>query len=290
MVPEFTVVVRPVSDEPELILRRRFANGLFVLHGLENHQYQIQILSPRYAKARLDIDFQQPASDTNFRVVVLHDFDDKLSRESLNTTWRVSTNTRERKVPENAMAAYQRAVRLQSDGKLEEALVAYGDSLRACPEFIQALADIGAVYNFLDRPDAALPYLRRAQDMDPSNEVINLNMAITLLAKQRFSDSENILSSLAQNGNVDGNVRELASLYLAELYFREKKYAEAAGMAEKALNLDPTLVDARLLLVNVALEQMDFGTARKALRRLSETMNNRLFRRFVDDQITSLGQ
>ena len=59
---------------------------------------------------------------------------------------------------------------MHQKGLLVEALVAYGEALRFCPNYLQALTDLASIYILFDRPQAALAYLRRAQEIDGSNK------------------------------------------------------------------------------------------------------------------------
>src|SRR6266478_5344332 len=57
VIPEFSITVRAVSQNPELCARKRFKNGEFTISGLTRDRYQLQIYSPLYIPARLDFDF-----------------------------------------------------------------------------------------------------------------------------------------------------------------------------------------------------------------------------------------
>ena len=45
-VPAFSVLVRHIADKPDLVRRREFTNGEFVLENLSADKYELQISSP----------------------------------------------------------------------------------------------------------------------------------------------------------------------------------------------------------------------------------------------------
>lgn len=77
--------------------------------------------------------------------------------------------------------------------------------------------------------------------------------------------------------------------YMAKLQFLQREYGAAEQTLRRALAENPALLDGWLLLVNVALQQKDYGTAREALMHLRESMNNGMFSRFVEEQLSILG-
>src|SRR3954463_3031612 len=61
VVPEFSVVIRHISDKPELVQRKHFKNGEFTIDGLKATQYQLQVSSPSYVATKLIFDFSKRA-------------------------------------------------------------------------------------------------------------------------------------------------------------------------------------------------------------------------------------
>ena len=76
--------------------------------------------------------------------------------------------------------------------------------------------------------------------------------------------------------------------YVARIQYSEKKRDDAERTLRQALEQDPRLLDAWVLLVNIAIERNDPAGAREALIRLREAMNDRMFSRFVDEQLAVL--
>ena len=283
MVPEFTVTVRPIASRPELVLRKRFRNGVFKIEGLEGQEYQIQVDSTHYAQERMDLTFHRGAGDTHFRMVILHRVADRPAgaRQIASTTISM---------PDPAGGSgsspptCSEGVELLNNGLLEEALSSLGACLRSSPNYIPALADIGSIYLLLNRPDAALAYLRQAYRLDSSNAAVRLNMALAHIEKRNFGDASKILEGLLE----DQDQKSLPLYYLARIYSDQKKYELAEKMVRLALKEDPELLDGWLLLVNLALERKNPDAVREGLMRLRNAMNNRIFTEFVEDQLASM--
>lgn len=285
MVSEFTVVARPIVTKPELIRRRRFTNGVFTLEGLDRQKYQFLITAPKFIAVRLDVEFPRNESSTDFRVVILH----KLRNEHYlpgNPVFTRSVRMLEQRIPEEAKDHYDRAVELHRDGRLEDALAEYGDAIRFYPTYIQALCDAGTVYLLLNRPDAALTFLKRAAEIDPDNSVIRLNIAAGLLLKKDYENAIRLLNAIGQQAED----RSLPHLFLARAYYFQKRYPIAEQMVRTAVEEDPQLLDGWLLLLNMALERHDFPAARQNLAKLRKAMNNQTFSKFADDQMARIGE
>ena len=136
----------------------------------------------------------------------------------------------------------------------------------------------------MNRPDAALTFLRRANRVDESNTIVRLNMAIALMAKREYNDAMGLLERVLR----DEPRRSLPLYFMGRVHFYQKKYDEAERHVRMALAEDPGLIDGWVMLVNVALEQEDYGAAREGLENLRAAMKNGLFTRFVEDQLASL--
>jgi tetratricopeptide (TPR) repeat protein len=175
-------------------------------------------------------------------------------------------------------------VELLNSGLLEEALVSLGACLRSSPNNVRVIADIGSAYLFLNRPDAALAYLRQAHKIDPSNSAVLLNLALAYSEKRNFGEASKILESLL----ADQGEKRLPLYYLARIHFEQQKYDLAEKMVRLALKEDPELLDGWLLLVNLALDRKNDSTVREGLMQLRKAMNNRLFTEFVEDQLASM--
>jgi Tfp pilus assembly protein PilF len=285
MVPEFTVTIRPVLDRPELISRKHFKNGEFTLEDLVHKKYQILVTAPLLVGVKLDVDFGKHVARTEHRIAILHHPRSGPNLATEEPGYAISPKAIQQRIPDAAREAYERGVYLHREGRPEEALVEYGRALRHYPPYIPVLGDLGTIYLLYNRPDSALAYLRRALEVDGSNTAIRLNVAVALMVRGDYAEAENRLEEVrrAEPGN------SLPIYYTARLQYLQRKYSQAEQTIRRALEENTSLLDGWLLLVDIAMEQKDYATAREGLMRLREAMNNRMFSRFVEEQLSTLG-
>src|SRR6516165_6937758 len=232
VVPEFSLVVRHVTDKPELAPRRHFKNGEFTIEGLTGDKYQLQITSPSYIPTKVDVDFKSNAQLMEHRIIILHTFRNE-RRLAPGTVELISVRKLQEKIPDAAREAYEKGVQLHRDGKLEEASMEYGKALRAYPNYVEALSDLATIFILYNRPESALVFLRRAQDLDESNVVINLNIALALTEQGDYGDAMKLLKKVLR----DNPRTALANFYIARIHFKQKKYGEAREAAQKAIEV-----------------------------------------------------
>jgi tetratricopeptide (TPR) repeat protein len=285
VVPEFTITVKHTAQKPELNSRKRFKKGEFTISGLTKDKYQLRISAPLYITARLDFDFKSTARPTEYSIVILHTYRNE-ARLQPGAAYTVPVKALQEKIPEASREAYLRGVQLHREGSLDQALVQYGKALRAYPNYVQALGDLGSIFILFNHPESALTFLRRAHDIDDCNVVINLNIGIALTEQDDYSGArktfKNILSKDPRIG--------LAHYYLAKVEFVQKKYDAAEEQARQAIESDPHLLEASLLMINISLQEKKYDQAREALLRVRQAMEgNTMIARFIDEQLSTLG-
>jgi len=284
VIPEFTVAVKHVSQKPELFPRERFKNGEFSVNGLQKDKYQFQISSPRYIPARLDFDFKSDSAGAiEYSIVILHAYRNE-TRVQPDAAYTVSVKTLEQKIPDEAQDAYMKGTKLHREGRLDEALMQYGKAVRAAPDFVQALGDLSTIYMLVHRPESALVYLRRAHDIDDSNVIINLNIAITLTEQRDYSGAMKVFTKvLSRNPRL-----ALTQYYIANLKYIQQKYGEAEEHLRQAIQNDPHLLEASLLMTNISLKKRKYDQAREALLHIREAINNEMISKFIDERLSTL--
>jgi tetratricopeptide (TPR) repeat protein len=280
MIDKFSVVVRPMVNKPVLVERRRFSKGIFTIDRLDRQKYEIAISAPQYIVERMNVEFPKNGGSTELKFVVLHPL---VNEKYLPGDPDANSNTRpsDRYVSEVAKESYRQGVGLHRQGDFERALAAYGDAIRLAPNYASPLVGAGIVYLLLDRPEAALTFLKRAEELAPKDPVVRMNIAIGLMVKNDFRPAVKMLESISRE-NPDKTV---PYLLLARVYYMQKKYSQAEKVVRAALQQEPDLLEARQLLLNMALDQKNYVAARENLMRLRDALNNELFSTFVADQI-----
>jgi tetratricopeptide (TPR) repeat protein len=284
VVPEFSVVVKPVSDRPEMVQRKHFKNGEFTIDQLESGMYQFQINAPLYIQTKLTLDLSLKSSGTDYSIVVLYPFRNE-ARLTPGAAHTVSAKTLQQKVPDAAREAYLRGVSLHWQGDLDKALIEYGSALRAYPQYMEALTDIGTIFLLYNRPEAALTFLRRAQEIDESNPIIDLNIAVALTEQNDYASATKLLKKILQREPRMAS----AQLLLAKIHYLEKKYDQADAYVRQALENDPKLLSAWLLLIDVSYGQKKYDQVREGLRHVREAISNEKVSEFIDEQLSAVG-
>lgn len=284
VVPEFTVVVQPVTDKPQLVRRKRFTNGEFTLADLGPGKYDLRISAPLFVPTKVTVNFNAQSRDTDYSIVILHPYRSEL-RLAPGSAYSVSVRTLQEKIPDPARDAYKRGVALHREGKLDEAMIEYGRALRTYPQYIEPLTDIGSILLLYNRPESALTFLRRAQEVDDGNLVINLNIAIALTEQGDYGAALKLLKNVL---HTEPRLA-LAQFLIARIEFIQKKYDEAEKYVMQAVENDPKLLDAWALMIKISVEQKHYDQAREGLQRIRETMDNRMVGKIIDEQLSMLG-
>jgi tetratricopeptide (TPR) repeat protein len=282
MVPKFTVVVRQRSDKPQLVRRLHFTDGLFELARLEGGRYQIQISSPTYAGVLLNLKFEDGKNPAAYRVVVLQPI--RSEPHVVTSPYTIGLKTVGPEVPPAAADAYLKGVDLHRLGKLDEAMMAFGEAIRIYPQYVQALSDIGNLYILLNRPVSAMSFLQRAHRADPTNLVVRLNIATAYVNMLNYSEGIKNFQNILDENEGSGFVRYL----LAKAYWDQGKLDKAENTIREALKESPGLLEGWVLLLNLAGEQGNQSCVRETLVRLRELVDDTTFSKFVDRQITAL--
>jgi tetratricopeptide (TPR) repeat protein len=267
-----------------LVTRKRFKNGEFTISGLTKDRYQLQIDSPLHLPKQVNVDFESDARSTEYSIVILHSYRNERPLTP-DTEYTVSIRQLQEKIPAKAKDAYMRGVSLHREGRFQEALVEYAGALRLYPNYVQPLADLGAVFILFNRPDAALEFLRRAHDIEGQHIIVNLNIGIALMEQGDYSGAIKLFKSV-----LNRNPRlALAHYYMARIYCLQKKYADAEESILKAIEDDPHMIEASMLMIDISFQQQKHGQVREALLQIREAAGNKRISQFIDERLATLG-
>lgn len=189
----------------------------------------------------------------------------------------------QQKVPGAARDAYLRAVQFHREGQLDKALIEYGTAIRMYPAYVEAVTDLGGTFVLLNRPDAALAFLRRAQNVDDTDPVININIAIAMAEQADYGGAMKLLSRVLK----DDPHLSLAHYYVAKIQCSQGRYAEAARTAAEAVAANPDLLEGWILLMEVNEKLKNPAGARDALMHLRDAINDKVITRFFDEQLSA---
>jgi TolA-binding protein len=284
VVREFSVVIRHDTEKPELIRREHFKNGEFTIGRLEAKKYQIQIASPEFIGTKLIFDFKARPRAVDYCIIVLHPYRTD-ARLQPGSSYTVSAKVLAQKVPDTAREAYKKAVDLHRDGNLEAALIEYGKALRAYPQYVAALSDVSTIFLLYNRPETALSFLRRAQAVDDCNSVVNLNIAVALSEQGDYGGALKLLRNiLTREPNM-----ALAQYGIAKIHYIQRKYELAEEFGRRAVANEPAAAGCLGPTRDDRVDTEKFTEARQALEHVRETIGSGTVRRFIDEQLSTLG-
>src|SRR5262249_4426210 len=141
------------------------------------------------------------------------------------------------------------------------------------------------IFLLYGRPESALAFLRRAQEIDIRNAIVNLNIVSALIEKDDFKSASSLLGKILHD--VPG--LQVANYFMGRLYYAQRKYAVSEQSLRRATEGDPGLLDAWLLLFHASLDQKKYDQARESLMHIRSWANNQMVAEFIDEQLARLG-
>jgi Tfp pilus assembly protein PilF len=200
-----------------------------------------------------------------------------LKPKRMNTAGQLATsNTVIANLPVAARNIFQQALENARAGNHVKAIEQLKSVISQAPRFTLAYNELAVQYQRIGRGAQAVETLKEALGINPEDFTLRLNYGIALLNQKRFDAAEAELRLATQKNNADspaaryylglalmgqqkfdraqsvfesvikngGDKLALAHRYLGGIYWRNKKYREAADELEKYLALDPKAADA----------------------------------------------
>lgn len=139
----------------------------------------------------------------------------------------------------------------QKDYKEAEAI--FEEALRLDPKNEQAYFELGKIFCIYQKYSEAVEYLKKAIALNPDNACAHFLLAKAYKGQGMHSDSvrefQKTLELNCRTENIHfDSIDEQAYFELGSIYFTEGKYSEAVEKLEKAININPGYIFARLLL------------------------------------------
>ena len=167
---------------------------------------------------------------------------------------------------------------LQDAGKVEEAIAAYKDVLKADPKDAETIATIAGCYARLSKPVEALEWSKKAVEMDPKLYGARINYGNALFMVNKFVEAEAEFRKAMEIDPRDamgfyglGTTLKSTKRYTealpyfltavkkdptnllpaysaAEVYYRLNQIDKSIEMLEKTITIDPAFTDAKQML------------------------------------------
>jgi tetratricopeptide (TPR) repeat protein len=161
------------------------------------------------------------------------------------TDWRTPTA-----LFEAAVEAYPRSARAQMElgsaygreGRMDDALAAFGRATAILPEYAAAWYNLGNLHARRGAFDKALPAYEKALTYAPKLSAARYNMGLALLSLGRSADAAQTLAAAAADSPHDPAI----AMTLGDVYLGMGRNTDAAAQYTRVLELEPNAGAARL--------------------------------------------
>ena len=165
------------------------------------------------------------------------------------------------------LPVFQKAVAALSSGDYPAAEAGFQQVLKASPNHIGALGNLGVVYSRTSRPDKAIAVYRRALRIAPQDRGLMLNLGLTYVKQESFTDALPLFEKLVAADRSNLQAREL----LTTCQLNTGRVAAAIQGLESLRKEDPNPAFVLYMLGIAYLKNKEPEKARSALDELVAT-------------------
>jgi tetratricopeptide (TPR) repeat protein len=130
----------------------------------------------------------------------------------------------------------------------DSAIGEYRDALRLKKDSHEALIALGYAYANKERYDEAEQEFREVFSTIPNDPEAKIGQAFISVKRKKYDDAINDLKLITNNQAIETENRATAYLVLGDIYYEQKKWAQAADEYQQAISLNPALNRAYLNL------------------------------------------
>lgn len=168
--------------------------------------------------------------------------------------------------PNNARGWHNLASALNSEGRQEEAMYCYEQTLRILPGYADAQYGIGAIWLERGELDMAIQRFRTAIELAPDDAASHAQLGKAFLLAGQLDDAEGALRQAIDVNPEYGRAFE----YLGLVNLSRGDIQEAAGLFRRAIELEPGL---KASYFNLAAALADTGRWEQAIRVIDEALS-----------------
>jgi len=166
--------------------------GQFEFPGLAPGNYQLEIEGDRQ---RFEVSTEPVQVFKGTPSIVTLTLKEKASPVKISSATKTASVTElTQSIPSGAKREFERASKLTSEGKAEEAIVHLRKAIALYPEFVMARNDLGAQLLGLGKLDDAADELRKAIALDQKAFNPKLNLGIVLVQQHHFAEASEVLN------------------------------------------------------------------------------------------------
>jgi tetratricopeptide (TPR) repeat protein len=265
-----TRVLRGSFPEPVLVSLRLHGGtidsaytdgeGRFSFNFLYANSYHVVIDDDHYMPVDVEVEVRPEVLSVNMLQLTL--VPRELNSTASRGTYVVSSSDLVNKYPKKAVKDFERAVKLESQGKIDDATDHYRRALAAAPDFAMAHNNLGALYTAKSEFVPAQKELEESIRLSPGDAKPYFNMGNLMLLAGKVDEVDHYLQ--------EGFRRQPDSAFgffvKGTALERTGKLPEAETALQRALELEPKMTRPHLELVNLYLREHRSAQAMAELR------------------------
>lgn len=257
------------------------SQGTFGFHSLGPNPYSVSIEDDRYDRleeaAVIEANSLAPVVFLNLTLVPkainAHPAAEKQSRFEGANPDMADAREYSAHFPKNTLKEFQKGVAADRDGKKEDAIRHYAKALQTSPRFYPAHNNLGSDYlSKSDFPDARKEF-EEVIRLNQSDAAGYFNLSNVCMMTGQLADAQRYL----EEGMRRQPDSALGHYLLGSLDIKAGKYELAEGVLLQTIQLSPTMVQARLQLVNLLLQEGRKSEASDQLRDFVKTFPDSSF-------------
>lgn len=228
--------------------------GRFGFYALSANQYRVTIDDDAYQPVSQDVSVYpdvQPMNFVQFDLVLRENKKKKDPAQVPGNSYLIDPGQLLKEYPRKTIKEFQKGLKAEKLGNVAEAIVHYQKTIANSPDFYPAHNNLGSAYLSQHKLGDAQSQFEAAVQGNPNNAEARFNLANVLLLTKRYDDA----AVEIQEGFKRQPVSAFGQFLQGSLY----SHTDQPNLAEKslmtALNLDPTMSQAYLQLVNLYLQQ-----------------------------------
>lgn len=136
-------------------------------------------------------------------------------------------------VSDTSQRDFDRGVEFHRAGDLKRAQAAYEAALKAAPQRVDVLSNLGLVYGQSGRYELAIRMFQRALAVDPTQAAVRFNLGLTYLEAQRFDDARREFARILRDDPAELAARHMLGLALLKLERTNEGAAELATVFQR---------------------------------------------------------
>jgi Tfp pilus assembly protein PilF len=174
-----------------------------------------------------------------------------------------------RRHPRRAVQDYEKAIEENRKGNAAKAVELLNSVVKLAPDFYAAHNSLGTIYQKMNLYVEAANHYRRARELNPrsAEPLVNMGGLFVQQAEARAKEGEDVVGKILDDAldilEEALKIKRSAMAYylLGTAYYKSTFYEEAEANLKLALEFEPQMPPARLMLANLYMKQQKWENA-----------------------------